>query len=62
MVVPRDYHTKRRKSEKDKYHTISPICGILKKKYTNELNCKIEKYSDIENNLRLLKEKGGGKG
>ena len=34
----------------------------LKKKYTNELNCKIEKYSDIENNLRLLKEKGGGKG
>ena len=21
----------------------------LKKKYTNELNCKIEKYSDIEN-------------
>ena len=24
----RDYHTKRSQKEKDKYHTISHICGI----------------------------------
>ena len=28
MDGPRDYHTKRSKSEKDKYHMISLICGI----------------------------------
>ena len=26
----RDYHTKRSKSDKDKYHMISLTCGILK--------------------------------
>ena len=28
MDGPRDYHTKRSKSEKDKYHTIQLIYGI----------------------------------
>ena len=28
MDWPRDYHTKWSKSEKDKYHMISLICGI----------------------------------
>ena len=28
MDGPRDYHTKRNKSEKDKYHMILLICGI----------------------------------
>ena len=30
MGGPRDYYTKQSKSEKDKYHTISLICEILK--------------------------------
>ena len=32
MDEPRHYHTKWSKSEKDKYHMISLIPGILKKK------------------------------
>ena len=32
MDGPRDYHAKWSKSEKEKYHMISLICGILKKK------------------------------
>ena len=31
-------------TEKDKYHIISLICGILKKKGTNELISKIETH------------------
>ena len=31
MDGPTDYHTKWSKSEKDKYHMILLICGILKK-------------------------------
>ena len=31
MDGPRDYHTKRKKSDKDKYHMISFMCRILKK-------------------------------
>ena len=38
---PRDYHTKLSNSEKDKYHMISLICGILKND-TNELIYKTE--------------------
>ena len=37
----RDYHSKWSNSDKDKYHMISLICGILKK-YTNELIYKTE--------------------
>ena len=33
MNGARDYHTKYNKSDKDKYHMISLICGILKKLY-----------------------------
>ena len=36
MDGPRDYHTKWSSLEKDKYHMISLICGILKND-TNEL-------------------------
>ena len=33
MNGPRDYHTKRRKSERERQiHTVLLICGILKKK------------------------------
>ena len=35
MEGPRDYHTKWSKSDKDKYHMISLICGILKMMQTN---------------------------
>ena len=28
MNGPRDYHAKQGKSDKDKYHRISPMCGI----------------------------------
>ena len=39
MNGPRDFHTERSKPDKDKYHKISLICGIFKKKKkdTNEL-------------------------
>ena len=40
MDGPRDYHTNWSKSDKDKYHMISLICGI--KKNTNELIKKTE--------------------
>ena len=33
MDGTRDYHTKWRKSDKDKYHMILLICGIFKKWY-----------------------------
>ena len=33
MDGPRDYHIKWSQSDKDKYHMISLICGILKKWY-----------------------------
>ena len=42
MDGPTDYHTKWSKSEKDKYHMILLICGILKKNDTNELIYKTE--------------------
>ena len=37
MDEPRDYHTKRSKSEKDKYHLISLMWNLIFKNYTNEL-------------------------
>ena len=40
MAGPREYHTKWRKSEIDKYHTILLICGS--KNDTNELIYKTE--------------------
>ena len=41
-------------TEKDKYHMISLICGILKKKKSiNELIYKIERPTDIENKLMV---------
>ena len=36
MNVPRGYHTKWSKSEREKHHMTSFICGILKN-HTNEL-------------------------
>ena len=41
MEGPREYHTKWSKSDKDKYHMISLICGILKND-TNKLIYKTE--------------------
>ena len=46
MDGPRDCHTEWSKSEKDKYHMISLICGILKKD-TSELIYKTEKESQM---------------
>ena len=40
--------------EKDKYHTISLIYGILKN-YTNELIYKTNRLRDIENKLMVTK-------
>ena len=36
MDGPRDYHTKWSESDKDKYHMMLLICGILKKKKKKE--------------------------
>ena len=44
-------------TEKDKYHTISLICGILKKK--KDINKLIYK-TDIENELMVTKGESGG--
>ena len=41
MDDPRDYYAKRSQKEKDRYHMLSPICGVFKKG-TNELICKTE--------------------
>ena len=47
------------RTEKDKYHTISPICGILKND-TNELTCTTETDSQTsKTNLWLLKGQTG---
>ena len=45
-------------TDKDKYHMISLICGILKKKKedTNELIHKTERLTDTENKLTATKE------
>ena len=42
MDGPTEDHTKWSKPDKDKYHMISLICGILKKEDTNELIYKTE--------------------
>ena len=48
--------------EKDKYHVISLICEILKKKDTNELMYKTETGSDFENKLTVIKGERPGCG
>ena len=55
---PTDYHTKWSESEKDRYHMISLLCGILKND-TNEFIYKTETDSDIKNKFMVTK---GGKG
>jgi len=62
MDGPRDYHTKWSESDKDKYHMMLLICGILKKKKkndTNELTYRIEADSQTENDIMV---KGQGRG
>ena len=54
MDGPRDYHTKRSKSERDKYILLL-ICGIQKKKETNELIFQTEGDSDTENKPMITK-------
>ena len=56
---PRDYHTKWSKPDKDKYHMISLIYGILKND-TNELIYKTETDSQTENKLLVTKEERRG--
>ena len=41
-------------TEKDKYHMVSLICGILKNG-TNELIHKTERVTDVENKLMVTK-------
>ena len=54
MNEPRDCHTSEiSQAEKDKY-TILLICGILKND-KNELICKTETVTDIENNLMVTR-------
>ena len=54
---PRDYHDK---SDKEKHHMLSLVCGILKND-TNELIYKTEIDSQIsKTNLWLAKGKWGG--
>ena len=50
-------------TEEDKYHMISLICGILKKKDTNELIYRTETDSQTsKTNLWLPEGKGWGEG
>ena len=59
MDEPRDYDIKWSKSDKDKYHMISLICGILKNeqcKWTYLQNR--NRPTDIENKLMVTKGKG----
>ena len=51
MDGPWDYHTKQSKSDKDKYHMISLIYGILK----NETNELWNKLTDKENEFMVTK-------
>ena len=61
MDEPRDYHINWSKSEKEKYHMISLLYGILKSD-TNELIYKTETDSQTsKTNLWLPKGKGGGR-
>ena len=48
-------------TEKDKYHMLSLICGILKND-TNGLTYKTGTDSDLENELMVTREKGWGEG
>ena len=50
MGGPRDYHTKWGMSDKDQYHDISLICGILKND-TNELIYKADSKQTSKTNL-----------
>ena len=59
-IRPRNYHTKWSKPDKDKYHMISLICGILKKKkykWTHLQNRK--RPTDIGNKLMVTKGESG---
>ena len=62
MDGPRDYHTKWSKPDKDKYHVISLIHGILKKWYKWTYIQNRNRFSDIENNLMITKGKRVGEG
>ena len=62
MDGPGDDHTKWSEPDRDKYHMISLICGILKKHGTDELIYKIETDSQTEiMNLQLPKGNGVGR-
>ena len=54
---PRDDHTHWSKPEKDKYHMISLVCGILRNDI-NELIYKREIGSQTENNLIISQGDG----
>ena len=46
-------------TEKDKYHMISLVCGILKND-TNELFYKTNRLTDLENKLMVSYQRGWG--
>ena len=62
MDEPRNYHTKQSKSKKkDKYHTISFTCEILKKKKdTNQLQNRNRPHRHRKQTYGYQKGKGGG--
>ena len=49
-------------TEKDKYHMISPTCGILKKKQKRYKWTHLNSITDLENKLTVTKVKGDGVG
>ena len=60
---PTDYHTKWIKSEeKDKYHMISFICGILKKWHKRTYLQNRHRLIDIESKHMVTKEERHGEG
>ena len=60
MDGPRDCHTVWSKSDKDKYHMISLICRIWKKKYKWTSLQNRNRVTDIENKFMDTKEEGDG--
>ena len=59
---PRDYHTEWSQTEKDKYHMISLIKGVLKKAYKWTYLQNRNRVTGVENKLMVTMSQVGGKG
>ena len=60
MDGPRDSHTEWSKSDRERYHLVSLICGIFKKGYKWTYLQNWNRVTDVENKLMVTLGKGGG--